>query len=570
MDYKDFIELLKSKISIAGVIKDYTSLKQKYGGKYVSKCPFHKDDTPSFSVDDVNGFFYCFGCLEKGDVISFVQKIHNLSFSEAVEMLANKNGIDVPSFNQSSALTSNARNQTYQVLQKFNDLAKQRLNHKTNTEALKYLYNRGFTDQTIKDFNFGICDKVFDDIFTKSTGFTTEDIQSAGLYSIQYGNLYNRFGGRIVVPIMSKNDKIVGFGGRIFTEEQQKVRLAKYINSPETEVFKKNEILFNYNNLKNQKSDTIIVVEGYFDVIKLWQVGIKNAVAPMGTNITEWQINLLFKSGKKILFCFDNDQAGKNASLRALNICFTYINPESYCGFVSLPNSIKDPDEMIESYGINAFLLLLKDNISIERFFLENLLLKYDITKPDQKTILEKVINTSCISVIKHKDLAKNYQNFFYLEIKNRERQNKKANLKSGTGLTNALSTINKSLGNITTKQQILMQIKKIEHRILQIIVSNIDNLSENDLDDIFEIMRIDFYDNDYKKDMLKIVEIFEQQIQMDQKQEKIKTSLYYFYSNEFKLGSVNELKQKLDIIFAHHKTKLADFEIIAGVSELN
>jgi|GEM_PF-4995633 len=497
-DFKKFIEDLKAASSIAEIIKEHQPLKQKHAGKYVGKCPFHKDDTPSFSVDDTSGFFYCFGCLEKGDVIGFLQKIYNISFNEAVERLASKYNMPVPTFSRQDAETAQRqKSQKEQILIALNlaaDASRQNLyNTASGKGAVAYLKSRGFTEETITFFEFGLFDKSFDKKLSellKLNDIEDDILQQGGIYIKNDEGLYNRFNGRITVPIKNKNGKTVGFGGRIYTAQQQQANLAKYINSPETPVFKKNEVLFNYNNAITQKSDYLLVVEGYFDVIKLWQSGFKNAVAPMGTNITEGHIQNLTKTGRKILFCFDGDSAGKSASFRAATMCFKYLADDNYFGFVSLPAEVKDPDEMIDKYGLEAFLNCVNNNLSIQKLFIDTLLKQHDIIKPQEKTALEAKVKSLCIDVLTSKNLAKNFANFFYETIKNVEfaskykSKNKRVNLAKQLGFSVVMSE------DFAVQSKIFLD--KLEINLLKLLVSNC-HLISNNYDDLLEMFNLNF-----------------------------------------------------------------------------
>ena len=251
-DFKKFLDDIKQKASIAEIIKEHTQIKQKHGGRYAGKCPFHKDDTPSFSVDDIGGFFYCFGCLEKGDVITFTQKIYNISFNEAVERLANRFNIEMIAFSSKEAAeiaqTKSKKELILDALKTAEKLSMQILLSTNARQALNYLHKRGFNEKTIEFFSFGLFDKNLDDVLKKS-GVENSILQETGIYI----DNYNRFNGRITIPIKDKNGQTIGFGGRIYKPEQEHAKLAKYINSPETLVFKKNEVLFNYNNARGTK-----------------------------------------------------------------------------------------------------------------------------------------------------------------------------------------------------------------------------------------------------------------------------------------------------------------------------
>ena len=573
-EFKKFIDNLKSRISIAEVIKEHTPIKQKYGGRYAGKCPFHKDDTPSFSVDDVNGFFYCFGCLEKGDAISFTQKIHNISFNEALQKLAEKYNITIPSFTKDNSSFSEEqkshKSKVIDTLQTVLNISKSHLNlnNLKNTDfknakiAMSYLKSRGFNEETINFFEFGLCEKKMDEVLNeyKNHELLLED---SGIYV----NNYNRFNGRIIIPIKNKDSVCVGFGGRIYKPEQEQAKLAKYINSPETIVFKKNEILFNYHNVKNTKNDYILVVEGYFDVIKLWQAGLQNAVAPMGTNITEPHIQTLAKTKRKMLFCFDNDNAGITASIRAMTMCFKVLDENTYFGFITLQNGIKDPDELITKFGLESFLVNIKNHKTIQQAYLDHLLKSFNILEPENKTKLQKTIQNQCVSQIQNKTLAKNYNDFFNYSIKQEEfrlkynnKKNKNHHIIESNINKGIISSDNKSTNNI---QQSKIIINKIENNIIKILVSNANLITNQNCDDIMELININFCNNLYSDKYYTISNAIIQNIENKEFLNQVHSLFLEFYDIDLKVNDFSTMIANIKQLIKQHQIKNLESQIL-------
>jgi DNA primase catalytic core len=561
MDFKSFIESLKKQISIAEVVGKHVQLKKRSGAKYVAKCPLHKDDTPSFTIDDANGVFYCFGCLKGGDVINFTQELYGLSFNDAIESLASQYSIAVPSFSkQDSELAIQKKTQETIALQAIKQTAKvaSKILQSTNAgkDALNYLVKvRRFDQSVINEFGFGLIGENFEALI-KQEGVTQSELNIAGVYLDDY----NRFNNRIVVPIHNKNAEIIGLGGRIYQEFQKQT--AKYINSPETIIFKKNEVLFNYHRVRLQKTPFITVVEGYFDVIKLWQFGIKNALAPMGTNITEDHLSILFKTGKGLVFCFDSDNAGRAASLRAMKMCFKFLTPETSCKFMTLPDGIKDPDEMIDKHGADGFLALFSKNSNtsrqgyvadIQQAFFRSIIQGVNVKDATQRAKIESEIKSSVISQLKHEGLAKGYQAFFKFELdkmnfvksgdvqkeiygnasKNKKQDMSVKDLALGGGkLFTEKEISSKSIKNNTTTEA---KIHECRSKILSLLISNLTIVIENK-EEFFDSIDIelldDVFENIYFNFVNYINELIENnKITKEELSSQVRTKFYNFFN---------------------------------------
>ncbi|MCJ7471371.1 MAG: DNA primase, partial [Actinobacteria bacterium] len=321
------VEELKSHADIYSVVSGYVKLK-KSGKSYSGLCPFHKEKTTSFSVDQTKQLYHCFGCGEGGDIISFVEKIENMDFIESVEFLANKVGYKLKyNLSGGSRESGKVRNRLYEI----NELAKKYyqfilFNSKAGRIPLDYLKKRGFTEKTIQEFEVGYSMDLWDNFtnFIMKRKFEPKEVIDSGLAiesTRKKGAVYDRFRGRIMFPIEDIIGKPIGFGGRIITEKSNTAKQsAKYINTPETKIFSKSKNSYHIYQAKNLivDMDEVLIVEGYTDVMALYQSGIKNAVASLGTALTSDQIKILGRFTKNIVLVFDSDQAGMNASLKGM------------------------------------------------------------------------------------------------------------------------------------------------------------------------------------------------------------------------------------------------------------
>jgi DNA primase len=440
------IEELKSRADIQSIVSGYVNLRRA-GKNYSGLCPFHKEKTPSFSVDSQKQRYHCFGCGEGGDVIAFIMKIENLDFVEAAEFIAKK-----INYNLQYLFT-----ETHEVVEKrsrlieLNELAKKYynyvlLNSKIAEKALQYLIDRGFTKETIKKYDVGYSVEKWDYFsnFAKKRGFKSKELIDTGL-SIQSTrgalDVYDRFRGRIMFPIKDLVGKTVGFGGRIVgasaaaanaasnKKSQQQDRAinsmpsAKYINTPETKIYSKSRIIYGLFDAKNNivENDEVLIVEGYTDVIALYQEGIKNAVASCGTALTSEQIEVIVRFTKNIVLVFDSDAAGITASLKGIDRLKEYndkldlYNENNINMRVAVFEAGSDPADYVIKNGKEEFLARIKKAANIIDFTIGMILKKYDISSLNGKmratdeligfisSLTSKIVQEECIKKISEK-----------------------------------------------------------------------------------------------------------------------------------------------------------------------
>lgn len=339
----EFIQELKSRSDIADVISSYVNLK-KAGRNLVGLCPFHNEKSPSFSISKENGYFYCFGCGVGGDVITFIRRIENLDYVDAVKLLAQRAGMTVPEENYNEE-HSNLRRRIYEANRAAAKFYHKQLYTPQGKQALEYLKGRQLSDKTIVHFGLGYSPPSRFELvnYLKSKGFNANEIISANLANeSKKGNPFDRFSDRVMFPIIDLRGNVIAFGGRIMSDIKP-----KYLNTSDTPVFNKSRNLFALQLAKNKANGQLILVEGYMDVIALHQAGFENAVATLGTSLTQEQAMIIKRYCEEVVICYDADEAGQKATARAISI----LRPTGLkIKILTVPNG-KDPDEYIKSYG---------------------------------------------------------------------------------------------------------------------------------------------------------------------------------------------------------------------------
>ena len=362
---QSFIDELLARCDLVELIDAHVPLKKR-GHSYLACCPFHHEKTPSFNVIAKKQFYHCFGCGASGNAISFQMQYLNQTFIEAVETLATRLGMHVPSTKNPEAIeqTSNL----YQTLEKVNLFYQKNL--KNEIEPINYLKKRGLNGLIAKKYQLGYASPGWHNLETRLKSSTKELIASGMLICKDDGTTYDRYRHRIMFPIHDRRGRIVGFGGRAIDTEQQ----PKYLNSPETAIFQKSRELYGlYQSIQSEKKpEFILVVEGYLDVISLAQYGISNVVAALGTAISSHHIQLLGKYTRNLVFCFDGDKAGQEAAWRAMENSLPYLNHDLEINFVLLPKG-QDPDSLIHKEGREGFLKYVNQSSSLSEFFLNKM-----------------------------------------------------------------------------------------------------------------------------------------------------------------------------------------------------
>lgn len=353
------IEEIRATADIVDVVGDYVQLK-KSGSGYKGLCPFHSEKTPSFHVDPNKNLFYCFGCQKGGDVFSFLQEIEGLGFLESARLLAERAGIPLPESEQDAEAASEVESIYHALRFAARFFYRQLTQEPRGQRALDYLRGRGITPKTIKTFGLGYAPDAWDALLTAATDkqIDPEVLEKAGLVIERKdgSGCYDRYRGRVIFPIFSHVGKVLGFGGRILDDDTDQ---PKYINSPETRVYDKSRALYGLRQAKSaiRQEDEAILVEGYTDVISLYQAGVQHAVASSGTALTAQQVQTLGRYAKRLILLYDADEAGVRAARRALDL----VLAQGLAPYVaSLPNG-EDPDSYVQAHGGEEFEKMLKD-----------------------------------------------------------------------------------------------------------------------------------------------------------------------------------------------------------------
>lgn len=403
-NFKDWIELLKSRIDIVTVISQYAQLTQR-GANYWACCPFHHEKTPSFCVNPSKNSFFCFGaCKEGGDAFTFIQKIEKTDFMGAVKILANMVGMEVPDFNPDSSSKSFNKNKLYDLMKEAGIFYFNNLQSEQGQVARDYLEKRGITDDTIRVFGLGYSSNNMGVVnHLKGLGYTLAQMKEVGLVSKNSLKGYDLFSERIIVPIFNGTKQVVGFGGRVI---EKKERQGKYFNTPTTVLFNKRVELFGQHSIKklqlSENVNSIIVVEGYMDAISLYQAGVKNVMATMGTALTTQHARILKRYSSNIALCYDGDEAGQKGSFLGVD---RLLDEDLSIKVVVLPDGM-DPDEYIGKYGKDEFLKLVSHGYPANEFKIRHMAKSYDLNDDAQieefaKKAVEMISNLTPIQAEK-------------------------------------------------------------------------------------------------------------------------------------------------------------------------
>ena len=477
---KSYIEEIKNRLKVSDVVRLKVNLKKR-GKEFIGLSPFKNEKTPSFTVNDDKGFYHCFSTGEHGNIFDFIMKLDNLGFGEAIKTLAQRAGMQPYHFTKEDEVRAKESQKIQKLFEIFFSICHIDLQSEYKNSHLKYLLDRGLSVDTINYFKIGFCEdskKIKDKLFQNN--FTANELIKSGMYYKKDGSdeLVCRFRNRIIFPILNYFNQYIGCGGRSVLKKA----LAKYINSPETDFFKKGFNLYNLNNSKKESTDTdkLVLVEGYMDVVSLYNKGVKNVAATLGTAITTSQINLAWKNFDKIILCFDGDQSGLDASYRAAERVLKILKPGKDIYFAKIPNS-QDPDDFINQFGQNGFYSLLNQSSDLSEIIFNYHAVNVDRSKASEIALLEKKLFQLADEMddqISKKYIKNSFKNKIFVNLI----KNKKNTFSNQGELKQA------SLRLMLTKEEI------IELSLLNLIL-NYPNLSENKIEDLSAI-EFSFKDN--------------------------------------------------------------------------
>ncbi|MDC0628373.1 DNA primase [Pelagibacteraceae bacterium] len=412
---KEYLDEIKLRIKVSQIVGKTVQLKKR-GKEFVGLSPFKNEKSPSFTVNDEKEFYHCFSSGEHGNIFDFLMKIKSIGFGEAVRSLAGEAGMQPYRFSNFDK-EKDQRFQTYKKIYKdYSDYFHKELFNLSNRDALVYLNQRGLSNEIIKEFKIGYVpwkNNFYEEIQSK---YSEENINLTGLYykHDKSGKYIDRFNSRVIFPVNNITGDTIAFGGRIIKEG----KFAKYINSPETEFYKKGSVIFNLDKAKDCRAETndVIIVEGYMDVVSLYSSGIKNVIANSGTTLTEKQIEIIWKFFSNPIICLDGDISGQNAALRIAEKLFPLINEDNKIYFSIMPEG-NDPDDFIKQNGKEIFLTFLKEKQIVQTYIWNYHIKKIDRNNPFEISKFEKEIKKLCY-LIKDETLKKYVLEDFLEKIK--------------------------------------------------------------------------------------------------------------------------------------------------------
>ena len=540
----------RSKLS--ELISKYVTLTQR-GNSFVGKCPFHDEKTPSFNVNDSKGLYHCFGCKAGGNVITFIQQFKNFTFPETIKYLSNYLGIDF-TYEDSEKHSLNIK--LYRILKLTNDLFVKNL--KTNNYAINYLKSRKIDLESIDKFQIGFCpneEKIIS--YFSDFGISLEDLKKTDLFiNKEDNNFFGRFKGRITFPIFNYSNKIVAFGARSLG-----VSKIKYINSQESSIFKKSEILFGLtqNHEAIKKNKELILVEGYMDVISMYQNNFKCALSPMGTSLSSNQIYKLWNLVDVPFVCFDGDKAGQESSKKIALKILEFLSPGKSFKFIILPSEY-DPDSFFNKNNYENFKSLKDNSVSLADFLWKIIIESFDDFSPEFIAKIDETIR-SYSNKIKNKSVSTEY--FKYLMNKKNKFLWKKNSLTYQTSkiyFQKVQGHINEKLLVVYAFFEIEIFLSmmediakvKLENQSLETIKKDIlivVNSENNSRENIINKLK-----NKYSSIQEKLYDLYKTHLGVLNKSEKIK--LFSQILNNLKLPDLLKEKEKLKKIITDETNK--------------
>ncbi len=394
---KEYLDEIKLRLKVSQVVGKTVQLKKR-GKEFIGLSPFKNEKSPSFTVNDEKEFYHCFSSGEHGNIFDFLMKTKSVGFGEAVRTLAAEAGMQPHRFSNFDK-KKDLRFQTYKnIFKEYSNYFHQQLFNSNNKEALEYLLKRDLKKNIIEEFQLGYVpwqNNFYEELLKK---YSEEEINLTGLYykNDKTGKFTDRFNSRVIFPVNNITGETIAFGGRIIRES----KLAKYINSPETEFYKKGNIIFNLDKAKDSRSETdeVLIVEGYMDVVSVYSSGIRNVIANSGTALTERQISLIWKFFSNPIICLDGDESGQKAALRIAEKLFSLINEKNKIYFSIMPDGT-DPDEYIKQKGKDGLINLLKEKQIIQSFIWNYHLSKINMSNPYEISKFEKEIKSLSYSI---------------------------------------------------------------------------------------------------------------------------------------------------------------------------
>lgn len=494
-DLNEYLGILRNRVSILDVISKYVKL-TKRGHNYFGLCPFHREKTGSFKVDPLKGFYYCFGCGDHGDMFKFVMQIEHASFMEAVEKISASVNMSVPKFAPSQNKDHPTSLQHAMILIK--DYYTKQLKECKNTAVKDYINYRGISEDSLRKFEIGYANSKELFQLLKMYGFSEETLLKTGVFFRSYGGLKDKFEGRVIFPICDRMGKCIGFGGRTIDNG-----VPKYLNSPETDFFKKSDNLYGYNVAKKGKYPDLILVEGYLDVISMHEAGFDKTVACLGTTISETQIDLCWKISDAPIVMLDGDAPGIKAAHRWLLKILPKLVPGKTFKFVTIPNN-GDPDSAVKSGGAQYVADVLKTAHSLEDWLWDSSFLLYPSQTPEAAASVLKSISEA-IDTIADRTIRALYKKWFKEKEDSLLFRNRNAKYRKKNNVSAAVEAVSP-------------KIKKFQEILLATIINH-----PNILDNVIEkFVELDFKTSSYNKLKEEIINAYTEKNDLEKTIEKI------------------------------------------------
>ena len=560
---KEYLDEIKTRLKVSNVVSKYVQLKKR-GKEFVGLSPFKNEKTPSFTVNDEKGFFHCFSTSEHGNIFDFLMKTQNLKFGEAVKTLALQAGMRPYTFSKADEEREQAlKDYTSLYSEYVNFYHNELLNNPETKSSLDYLKNRKLTLETIKNFKLGYVKKNSNIFENLKKNFNEKILKECGIfYFDEKKNIFvDRFRDRIIFPINSISGSPIAIGGRIM---QKNSFFAKYINSPETQFFKKGNNLYNIDRARklSNKINQIFLVEGYMDVISLNNRGIENCVANLGTALTERQIAILNQFFNEIVICFDRDESGYKAAVRAAENSIKELKPEKQISFLFLPDD-EDPDTFISKNGKEKFLKYYETNkILIHEFLFDNLK-KQSNSSPTSLAILEKKLRFIS-NTIKDQYIKKYVLDFFLgkiFELTPNLSKGKQFTIKHVASLSATKQIYNETIS--ITKEQLQ------EFSIFYLIINNFNFFKKN----ISTLNDLKFITDDGEKVLSELLKLLHSEDEINSNMLPIDSDMLNkinkFASVKHISKNIQRDENKLEEIFNEMKKDLKNLFIEKRISQL-
>jgi DNA primase len=472
---KEYLDEIKLRLKVSQVVGKSVKLKKR-GKEFIGLSPFSNEKTPSFTVNDEKGFYHCFSSAEHGNIFDFLMKTKNYKFGEAVRVLASDAGMQPYRFTKQDEERQNRWKIYNTILEKYANFCHEELVSGKYPEVIEYLNERKMTKKEIIFFKIGYSSSKKDFYDQLKNGFDEKQISSSGIYYFDENKkkYVDRFKNRIIFPVKSLNGSVFALGGRTLS----KTAFAKYINSPETEFYKKGNNLYNINAAKGSrdKSEEVFIVEGYMDVVNLHKFGIQNVVANLGTAMTEKQLDLIWKFFKNPIICLDGDSSGKKAAIRVAERLFPLMKADFNIYFLTLPENL-DPDAYINQKGKESFIKFTEYKMEIQNFIWDSYYREVDRNNPHSLTLFEKKIKALC-GGLKDKILAKYFLDNFIRKISELTPNInfKKDNFSKFKKMLNPLQVTKDSYNQRNKFEEIDLK----EFSILFLVINNLDIFRKN------------------------------------------------------------------------------------------